>query len=257
MNQAPVIAGIEITTDQAGRFNLNALHRASGGAKKDSPGYWISLDNTRALMEELAKQTTGIPVESIEGRNGGTFAHELLAISYAGWISPRFQLQVNQVFLDYRKGKLQPAAEPLNADPRLDDIAHSLRLGLIDQAEATRRTREILDSKTTRSNSVTKADISAAAARLIAAPAPQLARPSGASVMNLHDDAMYPGELAHWVMGGEDELWRALRAGGFVTKTRRPTTKGLPLFRDYRGGRPVRMYARKTLQAIGAWPGAR
>ncbi|ENZ1875423.1 hypothetical protein ACGGXQ_002104 [Salmonella enterica] len=26
----PVIAGVEITTDDAGRFNLNALHKASG-----------------------------------------------------------------------------------------------------------------------------------------------------------------------------------------------------------------------------------
>lgn len=27
----PVIAGVEITTDEHGRFNLNALHKASGG----------------------------------------------------------------------------------------------------------------------------------------------------------------------------------------------------------------------------------
>ncbi|UBX29978.1 DNA-binding protein [Arsenophonus apicola] len=27
----PIIAGVEITTDSDGRFNLNALHKASGG----------------------------------------------------------------------------------------------------------------------------------------------------------------------------------------------------------------------------------
>ncbi|WP_277992788.1 phage antirepressor KilAC domain-containing protein [Yersinia enterocolitica] len=49
------------------------------------------------------------------GVNQGTFAHELLAIEYAGWISPAFRLQVNQTFLDYKTGKLQPATDPMAA----------------------------------------------------------------------------------------------------------------------------------------------
>ena len=56
------------------------------------------------------------------GLSQGTFAHELLAISYAGWISPAFQLQVNQVFLDYRTGKLQPVA-PVDPMAVLNDPA--------------------------------------------------------------------------------------------------------------------------------------
>lgn len=110
-NAMPMIAGVEITTDEAGRFNLNALHQASGGEKKKGPSYWLSLDSTNELIAEVAKTyNTEIPVFSKRGIGGGTFAHELLAISYAGWISPAFQLQVNQVFLDYRTGKLQPVA---------------------------------------------------------------------------------------------------------------------------------------------------
>lgn len=108
---APVIAGVEITTDAEGRFNLNALHRASGGEKKNGPTYWAALDSTRKLVTELEKQTTEITVVKKEGRNGGTFVHELLAIEYAGWISPAFRLQVNQTFLDYRTGKLAQPAE--------------------------------------------------------------------------------------------------------------------------------------------------
>lgn len=104
----PVIAGVEITTDPEGRFNLNALHRASGSAKKDGPSYWLALGSTKALVKELESQTTGIPVVTLEGRDGGTFAHELLAVSYAGWISPAFHLKVNQVFLDFRSGKYVP-----------------------------------------------------------------------------------------------------------------------------------------------------
>ena len=112
-NSTPMIAGVEITTDEAGRFNLNALHKASGGEKKNGPSYWLALDTTKSLIDALGHKLgdTEIPVSVIKGGlSQGTFAHELLAISYAGWISPAFQLQVNQVFLDYRTGKLQPVA---------------------------------------------------------------------------------------------------------------------------------------------------
>lgn len=121
----PVIAGVEITTDEAGRFNLNALHRASGTGDHKRPSKWLATEQAKALIEELQKNLspnqgfgqnlldTDISVSVIKGGvSPGTFAHELLAISYAGWISPAFQLQVNQVFLDYRTGKLAPVAKP-------------------------------------------------------------------------------------------------------------------------------------------------
>ncbi|CAJ1839661.1 phage antirepressor KilAC domain-containing protein [Aeromonas veronii] len=107
-NSMPVIAGVEITTDEAGRFNLNALHQASNLGAEKAPSKWLRNKQAQELVAEVEKQTGQICIVSIEGRNGGTFAHELLAISYAGWISPAFHLQVNQVFLDYRTGKLTP-----------------------------------------------------------------------------------------------------------------------------------------------------
>ncbi|QWL69420.1 phage antirepressor KilAC domain-containing protein [Aeromonas hydrophila] len=113
LNSMPVIAGIEITTDEAGRFNLNALHQASGLGAEKAPSKWLRNKQAQELVAEVEKQTGQICIVSIEGRNGGTFAHELLAISYAGWISPAFQLQVNQVFLDYRTGRLVPATPQL------------------------------------------------------------------------------------------------------------------------------------------------
>lgn len=114
----PVICDVEITTDAAGRFNLNALHKASGSEKKNGPSYWLALESTKQLIVELEKQTTEISVVTVEGRNGGTFAHELLAVEYAGWISPAYRLQVNQTFLDYKTGKLAPTNISL---PNFDD----------------------------------------------------------------------------------------------------------------------------------------
>ena len=113
----PMIAGVEITTDSEGRFNLNALHRASGAEKKNGPSYWLALDTTKSLISELEQQLsdTEISVSVIKSVKGGlsqgSYAHELLAIAYASWISPSFHLQVNQVFLDYRTGKLQPVQQ--------------------------------------------------------------------------------------------------------------------------------------------------
>ena len=117
-SNCPVIAGISITFDKEGRYNLNALHKASGGEKKNNPSYWLSLQGTQELILELEQQLSDTEisvsvVQSIKGGlNQGTFAHELLAVSYAGWISPKFQLLVNQVFLDYKKGELKNIQKP-------------------------------------------------------------------------------------------------------------------------------------------------
>jgi len=133
----PVVAGIEIAVDERGRFNLNAIHRASGGSKKAGPSYWLALDGTKALAAELS-QNAEIPVIDVKrGRSGGTFVHELLAISYAGWISPAFQLKVNQVFMDYRTGNLAPVKVP-------GSLSEALRLAA-DQAEQIEKQSEKIE----------------------------------------------------------------------------------------------------------------
>ncbi|MEG8606499.1 KilA-N domain-containing protein [Klebsiella pneumoniae] len=48
-------------------------------------------------MSELERQTTEISVVTKEGKNGGTFAHELLAIEYAGWISSRLSTSISML----------------------------------------------------------------------------------------------------------------------------------------------------------------
>ncbi|HEL7984744.1 TPA: KilA-N domain-containing protein [Escherichia coli] len=75
------------------------IYRPKSG-RRDASTYWLALDGTKKLIAELEKQTTGITVVTKEG-----FAHELLAVEYAGWISPAFRLHVNQTFIDYRTGK--------------------------------------------------------------------------------------------------------------------------------------------------------
>jgi hypothetical protein len=110
----PIVDGVAISTDKAGRFNLNALHKAyleqnpHLHRSSKQPADWLKLEGTKELVEEFSnsEDLRFKAIHSEAGRHGGTFAHELLAISYAGWISPKFQLLVNQVFIDYKTGKL-------------------------------------------------------------------------------------------------------------------------------------------------------
>lgn len=120
---ALIVADVPIPEDADGRFNLNVLHQASGDESK-RPSDWLRRKSTKALISELQSQVVNghlDVVTTVHGGNAsGTFAHQLLAVSYAGWISPTFQLKVNQAFLDMKEGRLIPASTtPVVHDPAL------------------------------------------------------------------------------------------------------------------------------------------
>jgi hypothetical protein len=111
---ALIVAGISIIQDTHHRYNLNTLHQASGSADSKRPSDWVRRKTTQALIAELEKQVVDSPLDVVTGGNhAGTYAHELLAVSYAGWISPAFQLRVNQAFLDMKRGS-SPKALPVS-----------------------------------------------------------------------------------------------------------------------------------------------
>jgi len=135
MSNLPTIANIEITQDQEGRFNLNALHRASGLGANKAPAQWLRTKQAQDIVSEIENQTVQICIVTKEGKNGGTFAHELLAISYAGWISPSFQLKVNQVFLEFKSGKLVQPQLPDFTNPAVAARAWADQHERADKAE--------------------------------------------------------------------------------------------------------------------------
>ena len=119
-----VIADVEITVDAEGRYNLNALHRAYEADKgvecpSKAPAQWMRTKQAQEYIKEISDmQICTSPVFASKGGVGiqGTFAHELVAVEYAGWISPAFRIKVNQTFLDYRAGKL------VSTTPQLPDF---------------------------------------------------------------------------------------------------------------------------------------
>lgn len=129
---ALVIAGERIRRDTVGRYCLNDLHRASGGAAKHQPAFWLRNSQTEDLVTELlmgasANSQTPPVAKLNDGFNNGTYVARELVYAYAMWISPAFNLQVIRA---YDALVTAPPADPMKV---LNDPA-ALRGLLADYA---------------------------------------------------------------------------------------------------------------------------
>lgn len=84
-----------------GLYSLNDLHRAAGGEERHKPAFFLRMEWAQDLQHEIAKGADShLFLQTIRGRNGGTYACRELVIAYAAWISAPFHLRVIRVFLD-------------------------------------------------------------------------------------------------------------------------------------------------------------
>ncbi|WFG54118.1 putative antirepressor family protein [Myxococcus phage Mx9] len=112
-----VVGDVTVRQDSNGRYCLNDLHRAAGGAAHHQPAEFMRLLGTKAMVEEIKSgnpQTS--PYETVMGRNGGTYVCRTLVFRYAAWVSAAFELKVYKVFEDYVDGRLAPTAPQLPGD---------------------------------------------------------------------------------------------------------------------------------------------
>ncbi len=109
------ILNMTVRQDAEGRYCLNDCHRASGGAKKDGPSYWLATEEAKKLTSHLDSETTVKPVVTVEGRNGGTYVAKELVYAYAMWISPAFHLTVIRAFDAMVTGAIanKPPVDPM------------------------------------------------------------------------------------------------------------------------------------------------
>ena len=77
-------------------YSLNDLHRAAGGEERHKPANFMRLDQTQALVAEIARcsDMSIIPTKTVTGRGKqqGTYVCKELVYAYAMWISPKFHL---------------------------------------------------------------------------------------------------------------------------------------------------------------------
>lgn len=104
---ALVIGDVTIAQDEQGRYSLNDLHNAAGGADKHSPRKWLRYQQAQELIAELERELTdqnqvltdlNRPVKTTEGRYGGTYVVKELVYAYAMWISAAFSLRVIRAY---------------------------------------------------------------------------------------------------------------------------------------------------------------
>lgn len=85
-----------------GLYSLNDLHKASGNEPKNKPALYLANKKTKEYLEKV-----GIPTVSIEGRNGGTYAHKKIIYDYAMWISSEFKDHVIEAYDALVTGQLE------------------------------------------------------------------------------------------------------------------------------------------------------
>ena len=123
----------EISLDEDGRYSLNDLHRAAmrhGNAKEShKPGNFLRSESVAAFVQELSDAQNRAAVMVIRGGVGqGTFADELVAIRYAAWIDPKFELAVYQTF----RSSISKKAERANLQEQM-----SAAIILLESAKKT------------------------------------------------------------------------------------------------------------------------
>jgi hypothetical protein len=135
-----VLRGRSIRTDEMGRICLNDIWESGAFSDSRRSQDWWRLPATKALAEALLeRQGKSRPFQkadfeeiyfAIGKPGGGTFAHPILACSYAGYLTPGLEVEVREVWLRYR------AADPNLADEVLERASPAANLWVATRAEA-------------------------------------------------------------------------------------------------------------------------
>lgn len=157
--------GSEVVFDASARmWNLNAMHRAAGGAPHKAPAQWLRNQQVQELIAVLAEEERNCAnshsfVERREGRNGGTWAHWQIAAAYAHYLNPRFYLQWNEWALERQqqiRNETAPArtnkAAERDIDRQLSEIRAGMkamwkRLDALESEQQKRKTNLLADTR--------------------------------------------------------------------------------------------------------------
>jgi len=130
-----VIINTEIHRDTEGRYSLNDLHKAAGGAERHGPDRFLRLDQTQLLIDAISNSPDSEnknPLSSKTGRYGGSYGAKELVYAYAMWISPQFHLQVIRAYDALATGNLEKAQLTANATATAQKLSRTqVSIGLM------------------------------------------------------------------------------------------------------------------------------
>ncbi|MFK3763221.1 KilA-N domain-containing protein [Serratia ureilytica] len=107
----PTVAvnGVSVRVDEEGRYNLNDLHAAAvaegNATESQRPSVFLRSAQIKHFVKALQAKALKSALEQIQplkvikgGGEPGVWGVELLAIRYAAWIKPEFEIEVYEVF---------------------------------------------------------------------------------------------------------------------------------------------------------------
>lgn len=104
-----IVNGVSVRVDSEGRYNLNDLHAAAvlkGEATEGQrPSKFLRSSQVKRFIKALEAKAHNRPLEQNQplkvvngGESPGVWGVELLAIRYAAWINPEFEISVYDIF---------------------------------------------------------------------------------------------------------------------------------------------------------------
>ena len=100
-HQIVIVNGVSVRVDEDGRYNLNDLHAAAvangEATEQQRPSQFLRSAQIKRFIKALEAKIQ--PLKIIKGgAEPGVWGVELLAIRYAAWIKPEFEIEVYEVF---------------------------------------------------------------------------------------------------------------------------------------------------------------
>ncbi len=98
-----IVNGVSVRVDSDGRYSLNDLHAAAvlkgEATESQRPGNFIKSAQIKRFAAELSGATNVASVKAVKGGlQSGVWGLELIAIRYAAWLSPKFEIRVYNTF---------------------------------------------------------------------------------------------------------------------------------------------------------------
>lgn len=141
-----ILRGRKIRVDEDGFISLNDIHTAAGLRKNQKPHDWQRLPSTNPLIIATYERVTGISRKAkirisdvYKTSPTGTWAHPILAVSYAGYLKPELAVEVNEVWLRHQAGDATLADETLEKSDSAGNEWVAIRaLGRVKRDEYTK-----------------------------------------------------------------------------------------------------------------------